>query len=93
MKISDLPIPKFKQPVDRSVYLFFWKPFGLCWGFVARFFKFSHIGLGFAALMWVFVVGFMYFGNALSFEIAFGLAIMSVLTGAVITALLTVFLD
>lgn len=90
MRIRDLPVPQFHTPLNRRVYSFFWSPFRICWdlvvGFLARFLRCSSVGFGLAAFGWVFMMCFMYFMDALTFTVAFGMAVIAVLVGVGITA-------
>ena len=95
MRMKDLPVPQFQKPLNRRVYSFFWLPCGICWdlvaGLLARFLRSSCVGFGLAAFGWMLIMGFMYFMGALTSSVALGTAVIAVLTGAGITALLAIF--
>lgn len=94
MKMNDLPVPQFLKPLNRRVYDIFWVPFGMCWdlvvGLLIRFLACCHVGFGLAAFGWMFMMVFMYFMDALTVDVAFGMAVIAILAGAGITAVLAV---
>lgn len=94
MKLSDLPRTQFKEPLNRRVYRFFLSPFRVCWDLegrlLIRFLECSPVGFGLATFGWVFMILFMYFMDALTADIVFGMAVIAVLAGTGITAVFAV---
>jgi hypothetical protein len=90
MKMNDLPVPQFKKPLNRRVYSLFWSPFGICWdlvvGLLIHFLKCLHVGFGLATFGWVFMMVFMYFMDALTPDVALGMAVIAIVAGTSITA-------
>ena len=95
MRMTDLPVAQFQAPLNRRVYSFFWSPFQICWdlvvGFLARFLRCSSVGFGLATFGWIFMMCFMYFMDALTSNVAFGMAVVAFFAGAGITAFFAVF--
>lgn len=95
MRMTDLPVPQSHTPLNRRVYGFFWMPCQICWdlvdGLLERFLSCACVGFGLAAFGWVFMMCFMYFMDALTLTVAFGMAVIAVLAGVAITAFFAVF--
>ncbi|APA69919.1 hypothetical protein [Janthinobacterium sp. 1_2014MBL_MicDiv] len=94
MKMRELPISQFKTPLNRRVYSFFLSPFRMCWdlevSLLIRFLACCPAGFGLATFGWVFMMVFMYFMDALTLDVAFGMAVVAILAGTGITAVFAV---
>lgn len=91
MRMTDLPKGQLQKSLSRRVYSFFWLPFELCWDLVtdilARILSCARVGFSLAAFGWMFMMCFMYFMNALTPDVAFGMALIAIPAGAGITIL------
>ena len=62
----------------------------MCWdlvvGFLIHFLACCHVGFGLAAFGWLFMTVLMYFMNALTADIALGMAVIAIVAGTSITA-------
>ena len=86
--MKDLPVPKFKTPLSRRIYAFFWAPIGVYVSTIVECAGLARLGFVLALIGWAVLMAFMYFTSSLTAHVALGLAVIAFMVGAGITALL-----